>query len=260
MRSTPNSEIIVFDTAKKIWSQIAKNSIDLNPDFELEVHKKLLNIFQVGDYYHYIFNCSKQQMEYVNENISNVLGYQPEEFKIDFLLENIHPDDLVYFINFENTVTKFFTNLPPDKVLKYKVRYDYRIKKIDGTYIRILQQVVTIQSDENGAVIRVLGVHTDISHLKQNNGSTLSFIGFDGEPSYFDVEINTIFKPSKEVFTKREKQILKLISEGKSSAEIARTLCISKFTVDGHRKNLLKKSSSNNISELITKTFQNGWL
>lgn len=260
MKNLPNSEIIVFDMAKKIWNQIAKNGADLEPNFELEIHKKLLNIFQVGDYYHYIFNCSTQQMEFVHENLYNVMGYEPEEFKIDFLLENIHPDDLTYFLNFENTVTKFFNKLHPDKVLKYKVRYDYRIKKADGNYIRILQQVVTIQSDENGAVIRVLGVHTDISHLKQTNTSSLCFIGLDGEPSYFDVEINSIFKPSKDFFTKREKQILMLISEGKSSLEISKILCISKFTIDGHRKNLLKKSKTTNISELLTKTFQNGWL
>src|SRR3546814_10223167 len=66
-------------------------------------------------------------------------------------MQNIHPDDLPHFINFEATVTQFWKQLPPEKVMKYKSRYDYRIRKKDGTYIRIMQQIVTIQSDDEGA-------------------------------------------------------------------------------------------------------------
>ena len=41
--------------------------------------------------------------------------------------------------------------------------------------------------------------------------------------------------------SKREKEILKLVGEGKTSQEIADTLFIGKTTVDTHRKNILKK-------------------
>jgi DNA-binding CsgD family transcriptional regulator len=253
------NEVVVFDTAKKIWSQIAKNGVDLDPKFELEVHKKLLSIFQVGDYYHYIFNCCTQQMEFVHNNINGILGYNSDEFSIDLLLKIIHPEDLVFFVNFENTVTNFFNCLSPEKILKYKVRYDYRVKKKDGNYIRILQQVVTIQTDENGAVIRTLGIHTDISHLKKNNDMALSFIGLEGEPSYHNVAVLSVLSPTKEVLSKRGREILELIIQGYNSFSIASLLCISKHTVDSHRKNILKKTNCGNVSELISKAFQNGW-
>src|SRR3546814_6407277 len=94
-------------------------------------------------------------------------------------MSNIHPDDVPHFINFEATVTQFWSELPPDKVMKYKSRYDYRLRKKDGSYIRILQQIVTIQTDEDGAVLRTFVVHTDISHLKKDNRMVLSFIGLD---------------------------------------------------------------------------------
>lgn len=260
MKKEDLNDVVIFDTAKKIWKQIAKNSEDINPSYKLEIQNKLLNIFQVGEYYNYIFNCATLEIEYVNQNISNVLGYTPEEFTIDLVVKIVHPDDFETFVNFENTVTQFFNQLTPDKILKYKVRYDYRIKKSNGEYIRILQQVITIQSDDNGAVIRVLGFHTDISHLKKTNDMSLSFIGLEGEPSFHNVAIDAVLNPTKELLTKREKEILELIIKGHNSLVIASMLSISKHTVDSHRKNIFKKTHCKNVSELISKSIQNGWV
>ena len=253
-------EVIVFDEAQKIWHKIAKTTQDNKLRIELELHKKLLNIFQVGDYYYYIFNCATTEMEFVHENIRQVLGYEPEEFNAQLFFEIIHPEDLPYFMNFENTVTEFFNRLTPDKILKYKVRYDYRIKKADGTYTRILQQVVAIQSNDNGGVIRVLGVHTDISHLKKENGSVLSFIGLEGEPSYIDVDVKQVFVAFKEVLSRREKEILAHIAGGYKTKQIAEELNISKQTVSTHRKNMLIKTNTKTTLELVMKAIKEGWI
>lgn len=49
----------------------------------------------------------------------------------------------------------------------------------------------------------------------------------------------------------REKEILRLIGEGKTSNEIADVLFISKSTVDTHRKNILKKMNLYGKTDLI---------
>lgn len=51
--------------------------------------------------------------------------------------------------------------------------------------------------------------------------------------------------------SKREKEILKLVGEGKTSQEIADTLFIGKTTVDTHRKNILKKLNLQGKTELM---------
>ncbi|QCK16666.1 response regulator [Mangrovivirga cuniculi] len=53
--------------------------------------------------------------------------------------------------------------------------------------------------------------------------------------------------------TKREKEILKLVVEGKTSPEIADELFISVRTVDTHRSNIMKKLKVNNSISLINK-------
>lgn len=51
--------------------------------------------------------------------------------------------------------------------------------------------------------------------------------------------------------TPREVEIVKQISEGKTSQQIAELLFISKTTVDTHRRNIIEKTKMKSISDLI---------
>ncbi|TVQ03548.1 MAG: DNA-binding response regulator [Balneolaceae bacterium] len=57
--------------------------------------------------------------------------------------------------------------------------------------------------------------------------------------------------PGKKTITKREKEIMKLIVEGHTSAEIAKQLYISTRTVETHRSNLMNKLELKNTAELV---------
>lgn len=57
--------------------------------------------------------------------------------------------------------------------------------------------------------------------------------------------------------TSREVEVLQLICEQKTTAEIAELLFISPRTVDGHRNNLLLKTESKNIAGLVVFAIQN---
>ncbi len=251
-----------FKEAVQIWKSISGENKADKHIFDLEIHKKLLNIFHVGPYYFYVFNVNNPAIEFMSPLVNEVLGYEPDEIDLPFLLDKIHPEDMPWFLNFENRVSGFFRDLTLEQIPNYKVSYDYRILKKDGEYIRVLQQVLVIDYDTDGNVIRTLGVHTDISAIKSpfetGAKSKLSFIGLNGEPSYHDVNVEELFKPAKTQITKREYQILYLLLNGSSSSEIADHLFISKLTVDTHRKNLLFKMEVNNTAELVSKSIKLG--
>ncbi len=61
-----------------------------------------------------------------------------------------------------------------------------------------------------------------------------------------------------QILTRREKEILRLIADGLTSAEIGKQLFISTTTVDTHRKHLLEKLEVNNTAILIKKATQLG--
>lgn len=82
---------------------------------------------------------------------------------------------------------------------------------------------------------------------------------------YVSVSLEHVVKPlsvlpseSFPALTKREKEILQLISEGLTNNQIAEKLFISPLTVDSHRKNLLTKLNANNTASLIKIAVQNG--
>lgn len=256
-------ELIKFDEMKKTWREISRNHDGhAPPSFELEIYKKMLDIFHVGNYYYYILNIASLEMEYVSDKIKNVMGIEPEDFSPEYIFENMHPEDKPRFAAHEQKVTEFFHSLPPEKVMKYKVSYDYRLRSADGSYKWILMQTVTIQTNDEGSVIRVVGVQTDITHLKTDNTSSgLSFLGLEGEPSFYNVPVNSmIFIPSNDLFSLREKEVLRLVLSGKNTKEIATTLNLSVHTINSHRKNIFSKSECSSLAELGAKAVKDGWL
>lgn len=78
--------------------------------------------------------------------------------------------------------------------------------------------------------------------------------------SYFDWISD--FRSDKEAseikLSERELEIIKLITEGKTSSEIAELLFISEATVKTHRKNIFKKLKIHNTSELLNFVLNNG--
>lgn len=59
------------------------------------------------------------------------------------------------------------------------------------------------------------------------------------------------------IFSFKEKQIIKYLKEGRTSAQIARAMRITKNTVESHRRNILLKSGCNNVAELIALVVEN---
>ncbi|MDX5480142.1 MAG: response regulator transcription factor, partial [Hymenobacteraceae bacterium] len=65
-------------------------------------------------------------------------------------------------------------------------------------------------------------------------------------------------QPERRELTKRELEVLNLIGQGYTNAEIAEKLFTSKRTVETHRQNLLEKTHTKNTATLIKYAIQNG--
>ena len=58
--------------------------------------------------------------------------------------------------------------------------------------------------------------------------------------------------------TKREQQILKLISEGNTNKQIAKTLSISEQTIKNHVSAILRKLNANDRAHAVVLAIKNG--
>ena len=94
---------------------------------------------------------------------------------------------------------------------------------------------------------------TDASEVKEVILKVLK-----GEDVFLEMEMDSYVPPPLfKMISKREKEIILLIKEGKTAKQIADILHISQFTVDTHRKNILKKLELNSIKDLIAFSFHN---
>lgn len=82
----------------------------------------------------------------------------------------------------------------------------------------------------------------------------------------YHADVSSIFsiKPLKDNqdmrLTLREKQILTMIADGKTSKQIGEAYYISQWTVNKHRSNIREKLGLNNISGMVRYAIKNGYL
>lgn len=75
--------------------------------------------------------------------------------------------------------------------------------------------------------------------------------------NYISKEFSNNNKSGQKIdITKREREIIELISSGLSNKEIAEKIFVSVSTVDAHRYNILKKMEVKNTAEMITKAIK----
>jgi DNA-binding NarL/FixJ family response regulator len=67
-------------------------------------------------------------------------------------------------------------------------------------------------------------------------------------------------KPSWEILTRREREVIKLIAEGNKTKEIAAYLSLSPKTVEKHRTNLMRKLDLHSVSAVTVYAIQNGFI
>jgi len=236
-----------------LWTEV--NPVSLPDTDNLpNISDIIASVFAPGPCYYYIFNFFNHQFEYVHPNIREVLGYEPEDFDLDFWFTIMDADDVQRMKRKEAAASEFlFKTIPFEKITDYKVSYSFRLKTKDHKTKMILHQVITLVT-QGDKIHYVLGVHSDITHLKTLPEDRISFIGLNGAPSYFSLSTDpeTLLQPPAKLnLSEREKEIISRLAAGHASKEIAIQLHISNHTVDTHRRNLLKKVGVQNTQELV---------
>ncbi|MCZ4407273.1 helix-turn-helix transcriptional regulator [Cryomorphaceae bacterium 1068] len=250
----------ILNQARELYRSGSKNREAKKFDGEVELSEFLMNTFHIGDYFFLIYSFPNQEMEYCSAGTKDVLSIDPKAFSLTYIIENMHPDDLKNFMRFEGTLLTFLPTIPPEKLVKYKVSYDYRIKDGKGNYKRLLHQVMTLQNEDDGALIRTFAVLTDITHLKTDTHMQLNLIGLDGEPSFYNVKEDNSYTSGESPLSEREREVLAAMADGLNSVEIAEKLEISKHTVNIHRKNILEKTNAKSSLEALKVALTGHWI
>ena len=203
----------------------------------------------------YVLDWSHKRCVY-QKGVPAFLGYDPEEFTFEQIVDTYHPDDQERLFLVIREAVKYCTsrNLVGDDFL---LQLAYRVRHRDGHYIKVLRQSSVHQVGNNGRMVSNLSLLTDISFMDRTD-----HVHWDIQAAGLDRDTlqQIIYASTADIFTRREREILKLMSQGLNNNEIARRLHISYHTVATHRKNIYRKSGCNGLQELLDFSYKCGIL
>lgn len=213
---------------------LIRKSVKSNNDI-LDQLRFLKNIVSNLNIAIFIHDLIKLRHIWTNSNYYNIIGYTDEEMKLmgpEWVKENYHPED-VYIL------TERIEYFRKNKGEAYSGVY--RIKHKEGHWVWVYSNTVIYKRNEKGYPEQLLGICIDFS----GNFKTMK-------------QFKELYKENQQLksqllierLTKREKEIVKQIVNGKTGQQIADKLNISIHTANNHKKNIFRKLDLHNIAEL----------
>lgn len=255
----------------EFYQEEISSHIDEAKAFEgKEQFRRFASLFSPGKFYYWIINFANLQMEYVSEGSEAIIGLPPTEVTAANFLQLLSEEELQAMSRKESMVVDFLkTQLQPEQLTQYKIVYFIQVTTPQGKKRTLLHQATALTVDESGQIEHVLNVHTDCSYLRMPHTHEVSFISLDPSlPSYYNIPSQSgkfslpTPKPTqpllKEILTKRETELLHLLSSGHNRKAAAEQLFISTHTAQTHLKNIMAKSESHRLSDLLVRALLEG--
>ncbi len=216
---------------------------------KIEMIKRLAeiesSIYAVFDLHkHNYLLQSKEQIE--------IFGFDKLEgqaISMEMHYERIHPDDLPFVLETDNMMYQFFSNMSFEEKKKYKLVYDFRTRNTDGFYLKHVHQSIPLEPDKNGRTWLNLVISHSVSGHVKNDKPQRRLINMQTGKLHLFNEVDR--KKSGVVLTKREQEVLILVSRGYDSFNIAEKMKISINTVNNHRQNILRKTKTENATQSV---------
>lgn len=200
------------------------------------------------------FDYRNLSLAFYAGNVDELTGYPASMFKekgIETTFTMTHPDDRSEIIRFQKIVFECFHNLTLEEKHTFEFSYTtrwvhYVTKKVNWVLGKVRPYLIDSAGNFAMDLHIIMQLHTPPKTTE-----------YDWNYSYQKEDGTRVFvsknSPDSRVIslTKKEKEIVKLILDGKESKDIAEHLNISVNTVGTHRKNILKKLNARNLGEMV---------
>lgn len=209
----------------------------------------LNNLQILPNQYAYVIDISEGGEKVYQKGIDSNLGYECGQMtNMKFIYSIIHPDDLDSMLEIVQNAWEYGFSLENASPFCVHFMVSYRINKANGETIKILRQSTLFKTDSTNKMSATLSICSDITNLDSSLDIKFNMHGEGGE-NFMKDGLGDV--PQKIKLTPRELEIIKLISQGFSTKQIADQLKISILTVETQRKNMIRKYNMKNTFQLI---------
>lgn len=158
----------------------------------------------------------------------------------------MHPQDLYIATKSGLHFLKMMIALNPEKRNDFKLINEFRILKPEGSWMRMTEQHQILETDSHGNIWLALSLVNVSPNQDAREPMSCRLVNHrTGKVTSFST-VDSCFQ-----LTRREKEILFLISGGRVSKQIASQLNISIHTVNTHRQNIIEKMDVSNTTEAV---------
>lgn len=199
-----------------------------------------------------LIDTSNFSLVYMNDNLSSLFENKKSKTpECDELaaIKLLHPDHHSFPFQHRKWNNHFSKNIPSSQAMATK-NYFCGLKIVDryGKIKRFFGKSETLLLNQNGKPGLIVCFLEDMTHLIkkdvywiriQNNQQTFAYAHQKGKKEFRDI------------ISKKEKEILALMAEHKSTGEIAKELFLSPSTIETHRKHMIKRLGAASSSALI---------
>ena len=207
----------------------------------------------------YVIDYSRSSYLLMSDSLKLICNYDPRDFLdggLALLMDVFQKDDFkIYNEQIFPANTRILQQTPQEEHNQLKFSYTFRFRDKLGKLVRVMQRGSYITSPETGLPVYSLGMITDVSMLKRDNMMLHHVEKLQMVNGYYHSQpISTnYFYPYAEdaLLSRQEKVILNFLADGLSSKQIADKLFLSEHTILSHRKNMLKKTNTKNVAEMV---------
>jgi DNA-binding CsgD family transcriptional regulator len=209
---------------------------------------ELEKMMEINDQFFYIGELIQINIIYTSKRSKQLIGVEPEDLTLYHFFKATHPDDIQRLsLGRAKTLKMAHDLFVAEKGCAF-LSTDFKMQNPSGGYSNILTQLYLFYSAIPHKAVYLLKVHTNIDWYKMVKYRYHYYLGNDVSNFRFpDEELLGLGVP----FSDREFEIIRLIQSGMNSEQIAKQLFLSVHTVNTHRRNILKKSGLETMSELI---------
>ena len=245
------------------FREVVRTRKDLSPE-ALEEYKAKFKSFKSdldpSFSMYFLFNHNTLTYEYISGAFEQIIGYSEEEFKNlkDAYLKFFCEEDLTTYMDHIFPTFKRLRGEHKEDIRKMSHQILGRIRNKNGKIVNTFLEYQILELAPDITPVLSFGKLTEVGFPQAIKGLGVSVYLTTNSGS--ELLYDEVFPFNPIDISEREKEVLRLIGDGKTAKEIADVLFISVNTVKNHRQNLLKKLNLKSSHELVRYALEQGIL
>ncbi len=255
LQNRVNMKSFLFSQLRDRWYNFIREPKNGQFDKDLFIKFPHLKYLENNGFAYAILNNISFEIEHYSSNFYEVLGLDEMNFirhGTSEFIDAVDKSQSNFFILLPHYFQEYWQNIAIGKkkdIIRKTIGLKFHHKEKGIIRLSVQTHIMEVNSFEAPTYLFV--IYQDISYMMKDDFYWFRFSHVDKTEKVLVYHDGNKEVLKDDIISLREKEILTLIVEGKSTDEISKLLFISKTTVNNHRQNMLNRLGVKDTTGLI---------